>query len=76
MGNETLYGLGMALLIIWQGSLDESPTVLIVLFLIVISPYGPFPWKRFKEVYFCFWTQINFKTKTKTMNTKFWGGLF
>ena len=32
--------------IIWQGSLEVDPTVLIGSFLVGILPYGPFPGKR------------------------------
>ena len=33
-------------IIIWQGSLEVNPRVLIGSFLVGILPYGPFPWKR------------------------------
>ena len=33
-------------LIIWQGSLEVNPRVLIGSFLVGILPYGPFPWKQ------------------------------
>ena len=41
-----------------------NPSVLIGCFLIGISPYGPFPWKRSKAVYFfCFRKPANSTNK-------------
>ena len=45
-------GKKISALIIWQDSLEVSPSVLIGSFLVGILPYGPFPWKRSYAVYF------------------------
>ena len=47
--------------IIQQGSLEVNPSVLIVFFLIGISPYGPFPWKLHRRCIFCFRKAANSK---------------
>ena len=39
-----------------------NPSILIGSFLIGISPYGPFPWKRWYAVYFLFSKAHKFKT--------------
>jgi len=39
---------------IWQGSLKVNPSVLMGSFLVGISPYKPFPWKRSEAVYLLF----------------------
>ena len=46
-------------IIIWQGSLERNPSVLIGSFLVRISPYGPFPCT--KPYSFCFRKPANSK---------------
>ena len=45
--------------ILWQGSLERNPSVLIGSFLVRISPYGPFPCT--KPYSFCFRKPANSK---------------
>ena len=51
-------------LVIWLGSLEGNPRVLIGSFLVGISPYGPFAWKRSKAAYILISKAGKFKTST------------
>ena len=44
-----------------ESSLEVNPSFPIGSFLVRISPYGPFPWKRSKAVYFGFLKPANSK---------------
>ena len=52
--------LGIKYLLLLYGKVN--PRVLIGSFLVRISPYGPFPWKRSSAVYFLFSKASKFKT--------------
>lgn len=48
---------------LWQGSLEVNLSVLIGTFLVGILPYGLFPYKQSKAVYFWFLKAVKFKVR-------------